>query len=123
MLATVQSALTQVQAGKVRMLGVTGSERSPLVPDVPTFREQGITSLEAVDAWYAVLGPAGMPAPLVERLHKDFVTVMQQPDLRKKLAELGLTVHTSSPAELRALMTADMARWKKVVADARIQAE
>ncbi|HYP82337.1 tripartite tricarboxylate transporter substrate binding protein [Variovorax sp.] len=123
MLATVQSVLPQVQAGRVRMLGVTGSARSPLVPDVPTFREQGISSLEGVDAWYAVLGPAGMAAPLVERLQQDFVQVMQQPDLQKKLAELGLTVHTGSPAELRTLMTTDMARWKKVVADARIQAE
>jgi tripartite-type tricarboxylate transporter receptor subunit TctC len=74
-------------------------------------------------AWYAVLGPAGLPAPLVERLHKDFVQVMNQPELRKKLAELGLSVRTSSPAELRALMSADVARWKSVVAAAHIEAE
>ncbi|MGJ7505968.1 Bug family tripartite tricarboxylate transporter substrate binding protein [Variovorax sp. GT1P44] len=123
MLATVQSVLPQVQAGKVRMLGVTGAERSPLVPDVPTFREQGIPALEGVDAWYGVFGPAGMPAPLVERLNHDFLQVMQQDDVRRKLADLGLTVRTSSPAELRQLMASDIARWKKVVADAHIEAE
>ncbi|MEJ7687066.1 MAG: tripartite tricarboxylate transporter substrate binding protein [Variovorax sp.] len=123
MLATVQSVLPQVQAGKVRMLGVTGAERSPLVPNIPTFSEQGITSLEGVDAWYAVFGPAGLPAPLVERLHNDFVQVMQQPEVRKKLSDLGLTVKTSSPAGLRELMTADIARWRKVAADAHIVAE
>lgn len=124
MLATVQSVLPQVQAGKVRMLGVTGAKRSPLLPDVPTFSEQGITTLEGgVDAWYAVFGPAGMPPALVERLHHDFVLIMQQPDVNKKLSDLGLTVKTGTSAELRELMTADIARWKKVVADAHIVAE
>nr|WP_256735173.1 tripartite tricarboxylate transporter substrate binding protein [Variovorax sp. dw_954] len=123
MLATVQSVLPQVQAGKVRMLGVTGAERSPLMPDVPTFREQGISALEPVDAWYAVFGPGGMSAALVERLHHDFVQVVQQDDVRKKLSELGLAVRISSPAELRELMSSDIARWKKVVADAHIVAE
>jgi tripartite-type tricarboxylate transporter receptor subunit TctC len=123
MLATVQSVLTQVQAGKVRMLAVTGTARSPLLPAVPTFREQGIATLEGVDAWYAVFAPAHVAPATVERLNRDFLQVMQQPDLKKKLADLGLTVRTGSPGELGALMTADIARWNKVVADAHIVAE
>lgn len=123
MLATVQSVLPQVRAGKVRMLGVTGTDRSPLLPDVPTFREQGISTLEGVDAWYGVFGPAGMPTPLVERLNHDFLQVMQHDDVRRKLTDLGLTVKTSSPIELQKLMASDIARWKKVVADAHIEAE
>lgn len=123
MLATVQSVLPQVQAGKLRMLGVTGDKRSPLVPDVATFREQGISSLEGVDAWYAVFGPAGMSPALVDRLNHDFVQVMNQPVVSKKLADLGLTLKTSSPVELHDLMAADISRWKKVVADAHIVAE
>ena len=120
MLATVQSVLPQVHAGKVRMLGVTGDKRSPLLPNIPTFGEQGITSLEGVDAWYAVFGPANLPPALVDRLHGDFVQVMQLPDVSKKLSDLGLTVKTSNPAELRQLMSVDIARWNKVVADAHI---
>ncbi len=123
MLATVQSVLPQVQAGKVRMLGVTGAERSPLVPEVPTFREQGISTLEGVDAWYGVFGPARMPPALVERLNHDFMQVMEQQEVRRKLTDLGLIVRTSSSAELGALMASDIARWKKVVADAHIEAE
>jgi len=123
MLATVQSVLPQVQAGKVRMLGVTGDKRSPLLPGVPTFAEQGIGALEGVDAWYAAFGPAGLPPKLVDRLHDDFAQVMRQPEVSRKLGDLGLSVKTGSPAELRALLDADMARWKKVVADAHIQME
>ncbi|MES2187792.1 MAG: tripartite tricarboxylate transporter substrate binding protein [Pseudomonadota bacterium] len=123
MLATVQSVLQQVKAGTVRMLAVTGAARNPLVPEVPTFREQGIATLEGVDAWYGVFGPAGLPPALVARLHDDFVAVAQQEEVRHKLADLGLVVSTSSPSELREQMQADMARWKQVVVQAHIQAE
>ena len=123
MFASFHSVLPQVRAGKLRMLGLTGATRSTLLPDVPTFREQGLTVLEAVDAWYAVMAPAGVAPALAERLHRDFVEVMQEGDVRSKLAEQGLIVQTGTPAELRDLIASDIARWKKVVADARIQAE
>ncbi|MES2398775.1 MAG: tripartite tricarboxylate transporter substrate binding protein [Pseudomonadota bacterium] len=123
MFASFHSVLPNVRAGKLRMLGLTGPTRSPLLPDVPTFREQGLTVLEAVDNWYAVMGPAGMTPTLIDRVHKDFVEVMQEPEVRSKLAEQGLTIQTSSPGELRDVIASDLARWKKVVADARIQAE
>lgn len=123
MFASFHSVLPNVRAGKLRMLGLTGPTRSTLLPDVPTFREQGLTVLETVDNWYAVMAPAGMAPALTERLHRDFVEVMQEPEVRSKLAEQGLTIQTSSAAELRDQIASDITRWKKVVADARIQAE
>ncbi len=123
MFASFHSVLPNVRAGKLRMLGLTGPTRSPLLPDVPTFREQGLTVLETVDNWYAVMAPAGMAPALTERLHKDFVEIMQEPEVRSKLAEQGLAIQTSSAAELRDQIASDITRWKKVVADARIQAE
>lgn len=123
MFASFHSVLPNVRAGKLRMLGLTGPTRSPLLPDVPTFREQGLTVLETVDNWYAVMAPAGMAPALTERLHRDFVEIMQEPEVRSKLAEQGLAIQTSSAAELRDQIASDITRWKKVVADARIQAE
>lgn len=123
MFASFHSVLPNVRAGKLRMLGLTGPTRSPLLPEVPTFREQGLTVLETVDNWYAVMAPAGMAPALTERLHKDFVEIMQEPEVRSKLAEQGLAIQTSSAAELRDQIASDITRWKKVVADARIQAE
>ena len=122
MFSTVHSMRSFAQAGKVRMLAVTGATRNPLAPDVPTFREQGIKVMDNVDAWYAVMAPARTPPELLERLNKDFVEVMNMPDVKAQLEKLGLSVHTSTPAQMSALVKSDLVRWQKVVTEAGITA-
>ena len=123
MFATVHSMRPPVESGKVRALAVTGATRNPLTPDIPTFREQGITYMDSIDAWYAVLAPAQTPADLVARLNKDFIEVMNTEDVKSALAKQGLSIKTSSPPQLAAIIKADLARWKKVVTDANITAD
>ena len=123
MFATVHSMRPPVESGKVRALAVTGITRNPLAPDVPTFREQGITYMDSVDAWYAVLAPARTPAVLVARLNKDFIEVMNSDDVKAALGKQGLSIKTSTPAQLEAIIKGDLARWKKVVTDAGISAD
>ena len=123
MFATVHSMRPPVESGKVRMLAVTGQARNPLAPDVPTFREQGIDYMDSVDAWYAVMAPAKTPPDLVARLNKDFIEVLNLDDVKAALAKQGLTVRTNTPAQMAALVNSDMARWAKVVRDARIEAD
>ena len=123
MFGTVHSMRPAVQSGKVRMLAVTGASRHSLAPDVPTFREQGIDVMDSVDAWYGVLAPAHTPPGLVARLNADFVAVMNGDDVKKELAQLGLTVRTSTAAQLAALIKSDLVRWRKVIADAAITAD
>jgi tripartite-type tricarboxylate transporter receptor subunit TctC len=123
MFATVHSVLPHARAGRLRMLAVTGEQRSALAPEVPTFREQGIAALDDMDAWYGVLAPAKTPPELVARLNQDFLEVVQSEDTRKQLAAQGLIVQTSTPAQLREQIHSDLRRWSKVVADAHIQAE
>jgi tripartite-type tricarboxylate transporter receptor subunit TctC len=123
MFATVHSVLPQVRSGKLRMLAVTGAQRSALAPDIPTFREQGVSALEGLDAWYGVMAPARTPPDLLARLQRDFVEVLESDDVRKQLLGQGLFVQTSSSADLRDQIRADLVRWGKVVADARIQPE
>ncbi len=123
MFATLHSLLPQARAGKLRLLAVTGTQRSPLAPDVPTFREQGIAALDDMDSWYAVLAPARTSPELIARLNRDFIEVMESEEIRKLMAAQGLVVQTSTPLQLRDQIRSDLARWSKVVADAHIQAE
>ena len=123
MFATVHSMRPPVESGKVRMLAVTGQARNPLAPEVPTFREQGISYMDSVDAWYAVMAPARTPPELVARLNKDFIEVMNLDDVKSAMANQGLSVRTNTPAQLAALVKSDLARWRKVVQGAHIEAD
>ncbi len=123
MFATVHSMRPLEQAGKLRFLAVTGEARNPIAPEIPTFKEQGINVMDGVDAWYGVLAPARTPPDVVARLNRDFIEVMAMDDVKSALAKQGLSVRTSSPAQLAALVKSDLARWQKVVKDANITAD
>ncbi|NML43895.1 tripartite tricarboxylate transporter substrate binding protein [Ramlibacter sp. G-1-2-2] len=123
MFASVPSVRTQAQAGKVRLIAVTGDKRSSQIPDVHTFREQGFAAMDAIDAWYAVLAPARTAPDLVQRLNHDFGEVMNTEDVKAELARQGLQVRTGTPAQLADLMHRDIARWQKVVDSAGIKAD
>jgi len=120
MFSLVHSSLPHVRAGRLRVLAVTGAARSPQFPEAPTFREQGVDFMDDVDSWYAVMAPGRTPPALIARLNGDVNAVMALPDLRETLVKQGLIPTTSTPGELAALINADLARWSKVVADAKI---
>lgn len=123
MFATVHSTRPLEQAGKMRFLAVTGDTRNPSVPDIPTFKEQGIYDMEGIDAWFAVLAPGRTPTETISRINRDFIEVMNAPDTKSELAQKGLNVATSTPAQLATVIKTDLARWRKVVSDANIVAD
>ena len=123
MVGTLHSLQPFAETGKVRLIGISGSSRNALAPKVPTFREQGFDSMEDIDAWYGVLAPAHTPPQLITRLNSDFVAVMNTDEVKAELAKVGIRVQTGSPAQLGALIKSDLARWKKVVTDAKISAD
>ena len=123
MFTLVHSSIPQARAGRIRILGVTGTKRSPQFPEAPTFREQGIDFMDDVDAWYAVIGPAKLPRELVAKLNADVNAVMELPEVRENLLKQGLLPTTSTPEELAALVRSDVRRWAKVIADAKITAD
>jgi tripartite-type tricarboxylate transporter receptor subunit TctC len=123
MIATVPSLRPHAQAGRVKLLGVTGDARSSLIPDVRTFREQGFPALAGIASWYAVLAPARTPPELVSRLNRDFIEVMNTEEVKAELAKQGIQVTTSTPAELQALVERDIASWQQVVTKAGIKAD
>lgn len=122
MFATFNSLLPFAKSGKLKMIAVTGPKRSELMPDVPTFTEQGIPELENLYPWYGVLVPSGTPKDIQTKIYNDYVAVMKLPDVEKQLNELGIYVRLTNGEQLKDIIQSDIARWKKVVKDANIQA-
>jgi len=122
MFATFNSMIPFAKAGKLKMIAVTGAKRSDLMPDVPTFTEQGIPELENLYPWYGVLVPAGTPKDIQNKIYNDYTAVMKLPEVEKQLNDLGIQVRLSTGDQLKDIIQSDIARWKKVVKDANIQA-
>jgi tripartite-type tricarboxylate transporter receptor subunit TctC len=112
------SGYPHVRDGKARALGVSSAERSPLVPNLPAISEQlpGFVSL----TWFGVLGPAGLPAPIVDKVNAAFSAALNNPKIREQLAGMGIDAVGGTPAEFVKRMADDTAAWSKVIADAKI---
>lgn len=119
MLDQLPSALPMIQAGRVRALAVTGPRRSRLLPDLPTVAEIGLAQAEAT-SWGAVMGPAGLPGPVVERLNAVIRESLAEASVQQRLAAAGADAVVSTPAELAATMRAETEKWGRVVREARI---
>jgi tripartite-type tricarboxylate transporter receptor subunit TctC len=113
------TGVRQVQQGQVRGLAVTGQKRSPALPEVPTLLEAGVKGLEA-DSWYGLFAPAGTPRDIVLRLNREMVEVVKLPDVVERLRANGNEPVGGTPEQLDALYRADIARFAKVIADAKI---
>src|SRR5437773_751424 len=109
----IQPAQVQVRAGKLRGLAVTAPKRIAAVPDLPAVAEE-LPGFEFV-GWYGVIGPAGLPAPIVARLHDELVKVLNRPDVRERIVADGSEPVGSSPEEFRQFMLADLAKCAKLV--------
>ncbi len=120
---TTNSLVSPVNSGRVRLLAITGATRSPLVPEVATFSEQGLEGLDGGNAYYFVAAPARTAPELLSRLNADFTAVMNSADVKAELLKQGLSVRTGTPAQLGAAVKADLVRWRKVVTDAGITAD
>lgn len=111
---TTALAVPQVKAGKFRALATTAAQRSPLLPDVPTFAESGWPKID-FSAWFAVFAPAGTPDPQLDALNRQVVAAAQSSEVRQKLQEAGFTVLGGSRAEAERLLKAEALRWAAVV--------
>jgi tripartite-type tricarboxylate transporter receptor subunit TctC len=112
----------QVKAGKLHGIAVTSSVRSPSLPNIPTIAEAGYPGFEA-SGWLGILFPAKTPGPIVDRLHKETVAVLNMAEVRKQLEDVGLDPAPSSPDAFRAYIKAEHAKWGKVIREAGLKAE
>ena len=112
--------LPHVQAGKLRALAVTSLKPTPLVPGVPSVAESGVPGFD-MTSWWGVLGPAGMPQPIVGQLNKELGRILQLADVRKQFATLGVDATTSTPEEFASLVKREVAKYEKLTAEIGIE--
>ena len=111
-----------MQGGQLRALAVTGKTRSPALPDVPTMTEAGFPGQEA-DTLQGVLVPAGTPKPITDLIYREIIKIVQEDDVKQKLATLGFEPVGNTPDEFTTQIKAEIAKWGKVIRDANIRAE
>jgi tripartite-type tricarboxylate transporter receptor subunit TctC len=115
-------AVPLIKAGQLRALAVTGKERAPTLPDVPTMAEAGFPEVEGA-TWTAIVVPAGTPKDIVAELNRMVVAALAQPDVRQKLAAMAYVPIGNSPQECSAFFKSEMAKWGPVIKDAGLKAE
>lgn len=106
--------LSYSRSGQVRVLAMTGAERDPAAPDVPTIAESGVPGYE-VTAWQGLFAPAKTPAAIVRKISADTVTALADPTIKQKLAQTGYVAQGSTPEQMGKLFNADVAKWSAVV--------
>ena len=119
---TRMSAQAMVAAKRVRMLAVTSAERVPGAPDLPTVQESGVTGPYEVNGWYGVVGPAGMPPALVERLNQDIQRVLNLPDVRERMSAEGASPAGGTPQQFATLVRSEVDKWRRIIQQAGVQA-
>lgn len=117
--STVSTAIASIQAKRVRPLAMTGNQRFELMPELPTMSEAGMKGFE-VNNWYGVFAPAGTPKDIVARLNAEIVKALTAPEVRKRLLDAGIVARSSTPEAFAAYVSAETAKWAKVIRDAKI---
>ncbi len=111
---TIPAAISQIQAGQLRAIAVTGPARSAALPDVPTAIESGLPGFEAVQ-YYGIIAPAGVPRPIVDRLNKELRTMLTADDFKKRLIEAGDDPTPSTPEEYAANIKREEGKWAALI--------
>ena len=122
MFDNLPSALQLIKAGKLRALAVTSSSRSPELPDVPTMAEAGLPGYE-ITGWFGVLAPAGTPQPIIDRLNQEFGAILQMPDVRKAIGDMGGIIDGRGPKEFGSYIVSETKKWGALVRKAHISIE
>jgi len=122
MTPSILTGLPHAKAGRLRALGVTSAKRAGGAPEIPTIAEAGVPGYDAVQ-WFGILAPAGTPRPVIDRVHRDSVRVLQSADIKERLQADGADPVASTPEEFAAFLRSETTKWAKVVKAVGIQPE
>ncbi len=122
LITSVPTALPYISSGKLRPLMVTGAQRNPTLPDVPSAAESGLPKMD-MDFWIGFGAPAGTPPAVIETLHKAIVESLSLPEAKRRIDEMGLTVVGNSPTQATALVNSEIDRWSAIIKQAGIKPE
>ena len=115
-------AVPQVKAGTLRAIAVTSAQRSSLMPDVPSVTEYGFKDFDDY-TWFGFMAPLGTPTALVERINADINRIFEMPDVREKLAQLGMETTRNTPEQFGAFLRSEVPKWAEVVRTSGAKAE
>ena len=118
----IPNVLTQLKAGKIKGIAVTGTQHAALFPNLPTIAQSGVPGYE-VNVWFGMQVPAGTPRPLVERMNRDIVKVLKQPEIVQKFRELGVEVVASTPEAFAQVLQKEVPKWTQLIKDANVRIE
>lgn len=118
----VPNVLQQIKAGKMKAIGVSGLQRAVLLPEVPTIAESGVPGYE-VNVWFGMQVPAATPRPIVDKLNRDIVTLLKEPDVVKRFRDQGVEVVASTPEQFSKLVQSEVVKWTQLIQDANIRIE
>lgn len=113
------AALANIKAGKLRAIAVTGPQRWPEMPDVPTVAEQGVVGYDA-RSWAGFMAPAGVARPIIDRLNAEIYKALQQPLVRDRLKDMGGEAKGSTPEEMKTMVANELQRWSRLVVETNI---
>lgn len=114
------NVLPHLKAGKLKVFAITSEKRSPLMPDVPTLAEAGVPNAEMLQ-WFAVLGPAGLPQPIVQKLNIEIGAILKMPEVAEKIASQGGEIIGGSSKDFADFLPKDVAAWGRLVKEANIR--
>ena len=114
--------LPLLQAGTLRGLAVTSTQRSPVAPDLPTIAESGYPGFDAI-AWHGILAPAKTPPNVINKLHAEIVKALQQPETKDVLVKQAMQPVGNTPEEFATQIKRELPKWAKIVREANIKAE
>ncbi|HKU69859.1 MAG TPA: tripartite tricarboxylate transporter substrate binding protein [Burkholderiales bacterium] len=117
MFSNFTAALPHIKSGKLRAIAVSGEQRTPSAPDIPTVIESGLKGY-TVTSWYGLVAPAHTPQPIIAKLNSEIAKVLKQPGIRDRLANDGAEPSSNTPAEFAALIRTELAKWEKVIKSA-----
>ena len=118
----VPNVLQQIKAGRMKGIGVSGLQRSVLLPDTPTVAEAGVPGFE-VNVWFGMQVPAGTPKAVVDKLNRDIVTLLKEPEVVQRFRNQGVEVAASTPEQFGALVRSEITKWTQLIREANIRIE
>ena len=115
----IGAGVQYVKSGRLRALGVSTLKRSQILPQLATISEQGVAGYE-MSTWHTVCAPSGTPAPVIAKLNREIVAIINMPDVRERFIAVGTEPRTSTPAQLREHIAREMPRWQKLLAQLQL---
>ena len=118
----VPNVLPHIKSGKMKAIAVSGQQRAMLLPNVPTVAESGVPGYD-VNVWFGMQLPAGTPKPIVDKINRDMVQLLKEPDVIARFRDQGVEVVASTPAEFSQLVQKEVVKWTQLIKDANIRIE